>query len=154
MPKLPPETITELLAAMDHFETLARQLINKLIAETDQPKKAAIVAGNYDEIQHADVLNGQQYLSGNWAFDVHGEHCMFKNAVTGQTLEVSLGNPESIGNLDPYFFYQFLDTTAQFNHLTGYFNRPFQDMLDFFEALERQNQLASVYGVQFKRLKP
>jgi hypothetical protein len=94
----------ELIAAMENFKTLAKQLIDKLIAETDQPGKLEIAKGHYYEIENADTINGQENLSDNWWFDVHGEHCLFKNLITGQTLEVSLGDEESIGNLDPSSF--------------------------------------------------
>ena len=77
-------------------------------------------------------MNRQENLSDTWWFDVHGEHCMFKNLTTGQILEVSLGDKESIVNLDPYFFYNFLETTANLKHLTKYFKNPFSDTLNFF----------------------
>lgn len=141
----------ELLKAMDAFKTIAHQLIDKLISETRQPKKTAIEAGRYDEIQNADLINGQTNLSDNWWFNVHGEHCMFENMITGQTLEVSLGNKESIGNLDPYFFYTFLETTEHLKHLTQYFKNPFRDTLDFFQKLEHQKIMIHIYGVQYRK---
>ncbi|MFW2172431.1 DUF6896 domain-containing protein [Acinetobacter guillouiae] len=140
----------ELLTAMDNYKAIAEVLIDKLITETDQPEKEKINAGHYYEIQDADFLNGQKTLSEDWSFFVHGEHCMFENLITGQILEVSLGNKESIGNLDPYFFYNFLKTTFEFNHLTKYFVNPFSSTLDFFEKLERQKILTIDFGVYRK----
>lgn len=145
------DIVNELLTAMDDFHSIAQKLINKLINETDQPEKAEIEAGHYYEIRNADLLNGQKNLSDNWWFDVHGEHCLFKNSTTGQTLEVSLGDKDSIANLDPYFFFDFLRTTEKFKHLTVYFANPFKDTLDFFEELERQKMLTRVYGIQFRK---
>lgn len=142
----------ELLTAMDSYKAIAELLIDKLITETDQPEKVQIEAGHYFEIQNADLLNGQENLSDNWWFDVHGEHCMFKNLTTGQILEVSLGSKECIGNLDPYFFYNFLETTKSLKHLTKYFNNPFSDTLNFFEKLEQQKILTNIYDVQFRKL--
>jgi hypothetical protein len=141
----------ELLTAMDNYKAIAEVLIEKLITETDQPEKEKINLGHYYEIQDADFLNGQKALSGDWSFFVHGEHCMFENLRSGQILEVSLGNKESIGNLDPYFFYNFLKTTVELNHLTKYFVNPFSSTLDFFEKLERENILTTVFGVYRKR---
>lgn len=140
----------EILEAMAQHRALAHILIDKLITETNQPAKAEIDAGNYNEITDADVLNGEENLTDHWWFDVHGEHCMFKNLITNQVLEVSLGNKESIGNLDPYFFYNFLQTTDSVKHLIKYFDNPFSDMLNLFEELERQNKMVHIGGVQFR----
>lgn len=152
MTELTKDIELELLKAMDSYNAMAQLLIDKLITETDQPEKAAIRAGHYFEIQNAELLNGQENLSGNWCFDVHGEHCMFKHVATGQTLEVLLGDKESIANLDPYFFYLFLKTTKQFRHLAEYFENPFSDTLSFFEKLERDQKMINVYGVNFRKL--
>lgn len=151
MTELTNDIERELLKAMDNYKTIAQLLIDKLITETDQPEKAEIQAGHYFEIQNADLLNGQENLSDNWWFNVHGEHCMFKNLTTGQILEVSLGDKESIANLDPYFFYNFLETTDDFKHLTKYFKNPFNDTLNFFEKLVKEQKMINVYDVNFRK---
>ena len=143
--------VNELLTAISAYEILAEELIQKLIKETDQPEKTKIEKGHYYEIENADLFNGFETLSDNWYFDVHGEHCMFKNLTTKQILEVSLGNKDSIRNIDPSFFYNFLKTTPKFNHLTSFFNQPFQDTLYFFEELERQKILMRVGSVEFSK---
>ena len=137
--------------AMEAYKAIGEQLIDKLIAETDQPEKDEIEKGHYYEIQDADLLDGDESLSGDWCFHVHGEHCMFENQLTGQTLEISLGSKESIANLDPYFFYGFLKTTDNFRNLTEYFEKPFSDMCDFFEEMERQKKMIQVNGAYRKR---
>lgn len=152
MTELTNDIEKELLKAMDDYKTIAQLLIDKLITETDQPEKAEIQAGRYFEIQNADLFNGQENLSDNWWFDVHGEHCLFRNLITGQTLEVSLGNKESIANLDPYFFYNFLETTENFRHLTKYFKNPFNDTLNLFKKLEKKQKMVNIYGVNFRKL--
>lgn len=141
----------ELLDAMDNYKTIAEIVINKLITETDQPEKAKIQAGYYYEIQDAELLDGQTTLSDNWSFFVHGEHCMFENLTSGQILEVSLGSKESIGNLDPYFFYNFLKTTDSIKYLIEYFPVPFQDTLGFFEKLTKEWKMYHIYGVNFRK---
>lgn len=78
----------------------------------------------------------------------HGEHSMFENLDTGQKLEVSLGNTDDIGNVDPYFFYDFLKSTENFKHLIQYFKNPFGDMLNFFEVLEKQKILFTVLNTE------
>lgn len=148
---LTSETTAELLAAMDIYKIIARQLIDKLISETDQPAIDAIKAGSYHAIEDADLLNGDDELSGNWSFAVHGEHCLFQNSTTRQTLEVSLGDETSLGDLDPYFFYKFLKTTDNLSHLAEQFPRPFSDMLTFFEALEEREILRHIHGVEYRK---
>lgn len=91
----------ELFQAMDEFASIAELLINKIITETIQPEIENINAGKYYEIENAELRNGQENLSDNWSFDVHGEHCFFRNTETNQELEVHLGNRESCANLDP-----------------------------------------------------
>ena len=145
------EITGELLTAMDIYTTIAQKLISKLILETDQPEKNKINEGHYYEIQNTDLLHGHQILSDNWLFDVHGEHCMFKNLTTGQTLEVSLGDKESIRNLDPYFFYNFIETTDCFRHLVKYFSNPFRDMAIFFEEMERQKKMIHIERVEYRK---
>lgn len=104
MKAITQEITEELLVVMDMYQRIARQLIDQLILETDQPDRMEILAGAYDMLTNADVIHGGEELTGNWFFDVHGEHCMFQNTETGQILEVSLGSPEDVGNMDPYFF--------------------------------------------------
>jgi sugar-specific transcriptional regulator TrmB len=146
------EIIIELLNAMDEFKTIAEQLINKVINETNQPEIESINKGNYDEIENADFLNDKKTLSDNWYYDVHGEHCMFENTLTGQTLEVSLAHKEHIANLDPYFFYNFIKTTKHLTHLTKHFESPFKDMLDLFEDLEQRKLLKHIYRIGYRKI--
>src|SRR4051812_52766 len=117
MTEITKEISDQIILAIDTYKSISKQLIDKLIFETNQLEKVENEKGNYYEIQNAELLNGKECLSDNWRFDVHGEHCMFENIITGQTLEVSLSDKESIGNLDPYFFHHFLETTAGLKHL-------------------------------------
>ncbi|HEX8330920.1 MAG TPA: hypothetical protein VF629_25535 [Hymenobacter sp.] len=144
--------ISDILTAMDERAVLARHLINKVLLETSQPELAEIEAGNYDCIQNSEILNREAALSGNWYFDVHGEHCLFVNIVTNQELEVSLGNDNFLENLDPYFFYKFLATTKKYQHLAVHFVSPFREMLFLFEELEKQGMLKRLYGSEFRKL--
>lgn len=153
MTELTNDIEQELLSAMDDYKAIAHLLIDKLITETDQPEKTEIERGHYYEIENAELLNGQENLSDNWWFNVHGEHCMFINMTTGQTLEVSLADRESVSNLDPYFFYNFLETTNTLNHLTKYFKNPFSDTLDLFEKLKREQKMINVYEVNYRKIK-
>ncbi|MDK8179583.1 hypothetical protein [Paenibacillus sp. UMB4589-SE434] len=152
MNTLTNETMDELLAAMDTYKVIAQELIDKLILETNQSEKSEIIKGSYYLLSNAELLNGEEHLTGNWYYDVHGEHCMFENVETGQKLEVSLGRIDDIGNMDPYFFYDFLKSTKKFKHLIEYFGNPFGDMLNFFEVLEKQKMLMNIHGVEYRKI--
>lgn len=153
MNKITAETTKKLLEAMDSYKITATNLIEKLIKETVQPRREMIEKEHYYELENGKLLNGEENLTDNWYFDVHGDHCMFKNLSTGQIIEVFLlGGKEGLGSLDPYFFYNFLETTPKLKSLTKYFKEPFKDTLDFFEALENQKILKHISGTQFIRL--
>lgn len=152
MTQLTNEIVNELLSAMDNYKSIAQILIDKLITETDQPEKTEIEKGHYYQIENADLLNEKQNSLTNWYYNVHGEHCLFSNYTTGQTLEVSLGDKDSIGNLDPYFFYNFLETTDEYKHLTKYFDQPFNDTYNFFENLVEQKKMKCIYDGVFRKL--
>lgn len=139
----------ELFQAMDEFASIAELLINKIITETFQPEIENINAGQYYEIEDAELLSGNETLSDGWWFDVHGEHCLFTNLSTRQELEVYLGDKNRSANLDSLFFYNFLKTTTKFNHLTTFFDHPFQHMLLFFEKLAQEKKMINVGGVNF-----
>jgi len=143
--KLDDKIINELLLAMDTRKSIALTLIQKLISETIQPGIEGIKNGEYYLIENSELVNGKEELSDNWRFDVHGEHCLFINTKTSQELEVYLSNKEGVGNLDPYFFYRFLLTTTEFNHLTLYFKNPFNDMCDLFQKLMENNIMNKYY---------
>lgn len=142
----------ELLFAMDDYNATAHLLIDKLIAETNQPEKEKIAAGHYFEIEEADLLNGAEALSDNWWFEVHGEHCFFRNLNTKQELEVYLGNRESVSNLDPIFFFNFLKTTEKWKYLVQNFKNPFADVLNFFEELVLIQKMENVGGLNFRKI--
>lgn len=53
----------------------------------------------------------------DWRYNIHGVHCGFENSKTGQIIEVSLTFPMEFGDLDPYFFSQFIKTTVKYKPL-------------------------------------
>ncbi|UZR98877.1 DUF6896 domain-containing protein [Chondrinema litorale] len=144
----------ELLNAMDAYAILAKQLINKLLSETNEPEIERIQKGEYYLIEGTELQNGAETLSNGWGFYVHGEHCLFDNIFSGQKIEVSLGRDHFIENLDPYFFYQFLNSTDELKHLSKHFENPFSDMLDFFIKLEEENIMLHSYGNEYRKIPP
>lgn len=152
MTQLTNEIVNELLSAMDNYKSIAQILIDKLITETNQTEKTEIEKGNYYQIENADLINEKENSLVDWYYNVHGEHCLFTNYITGQTLEVSLGDKDSIGDLDPYFFYNFLETTDEYKYLIKYFDQPFSDTYKFFEDLVEQKKMECIYDGVFRKL--
>ena len=149
MTQLDVEMEAVLLRAIDAHMALAQELMHKLITETDQPEKALIANGHFDEIQNADVYAGGDTLSGAWWFDVHGEHCLFHNLETGQKLEVALGSPDCVATMDAYFFDQFLASSKEFQHLSLCIEEQFGGVLPVFEQLTHENKMQHVRDVVF-----
>jgi hypothetical protein len=54
---------------------------------------------------------------GDWHYHPHGFHCNFVNQVTGQDIEVPLTHGLEFGDLDPYFFANFILTTPAYQPL-------------------------------------
>ncbi len=53
----------------------------------------------------------------NWKYFLHGFHCGFHNEKTGQYIEVPLIFGLEFGDLDPYFFTQFIKSTPNYKPL-------------------------------------
>ncbi len=51
---------------------------------------------------------------GEWIYFIHGYHCGFKNAKTGQIIEVPLVFGMEFGDLNPYFFSCFIKSTKEY----------------------------------------
>jgi hypothetical protein len=72
----------------------------------------------------------EQYEAGtlpaNWQADEHGGHCRFKSRATGQVVEAPL---EWVGPVpvDPYFFAEFVKTTAGLERVAELIEHNFHD---------------------------
>lgn len=53
----------------------------------------------------------------DWRYAFHGIHCAFTNLKTGQHIEVPLTYGLEFGELDPYFFVHFIETTEAYRPL-------------------------------------
>ena len=151
MTRLDVEMEAVLFQAIDVHIALAQALIHKLITETDQPEKELIANGHFDEIQNADVYAGGETLSGEWWFDVHGEHCLFHNLETGQKLEVALGGPDCVATIDAYFFDQFLASSKAFQSLSLGIEQQFGGVFVVFKQLTHENKMQHVHGAVFRK---
>ena len=54
---------------------------------------------------------------GDWRYAFHGIHCAFHNLKTGQRIKVPLNFGLEFGQLDPYFFTQFIKSTKEYEPL-------------------------------------
>lgn len=52
-----------------------------------------------------------------WKYFIHGFHCAFENTITGQNIEVPLVFGTEFGDLDPYFFSNYIKTTPSYKPL-------------------------------------
>ena len=76
---------------------------------------------------------------------------MFHNLVTGQKLEVALGDQECVATVDAYFFAQFLASSTAFQHLSSWVEQVDGGVLALFEQLARDNKMQQVRGVVFRK---
>lgn len=53
----------------------------------------------------------------NWKYAFHGIHCAFTNLKTGQYIEVPLNYGLEFGQLNPYFFIAFINSTKEYKPL-------------------------------------
>ena len=74
----------------------------------------------------------------NWRYYVHGFHCGFENYETGQQIEVPLVFGLDFGDLDPYFFTQFIKSSSNYKPLPVAI---FEDYADGVRIIERMVEL-------------
>jgi hypothetical protein len=63
---------------------------------------------------HGVNRNGQV---GEWRYNIHGFHCSFVHRKTEQVVEASIVSGQEFGALDPYFFSQYIKSTAAYRPL-------------------------------------
>ena len=97
------------------YGRLGKKLINQFIEEFKVqfhegfPLKALNPYGKTDYEQIGEM--------GKWKYYFHGFHCAFTNKETEQHIEVPLTYGEEYGELDPYFFSDFIKSTPKFQPL-------------------------------------
>ncbi len=95
------------------YRNLATELIYLLathLNETIDPDNAMETFAKYK-------AGRQRGRMEKWDYTVHGAHCGFIHRRTGQTIEVYLITPLEFGVLDPFFFIEFIKTTAAYRPL-------------------------------------
>ncbi|OPB86408.1 DUF6896 domain-containing protein [Elizabethkingia occulta] len=111
-------TREEIISNQDFFEKCAydyRELATQLIFDLASHLKVDI----HNEIPYFAFLRyWQKYKQkgrlGEWDFYFHGFHCCFTNRETKQYIEVSIVFGLEFGDLDPYFFTQYIKSSSKY----------------------------------------
>jgi hypothetical protein len=85
-------------------------------------------------------------LDREWCYGFHGRECRFESRATGQIVEVRLAFGEEFGVLDPYFFAQFVKSTAALAHLSRLMPDDFHDGSRVLLVLDQLGHLRRVEG--------
>jgi hypothetical protein len=75
-------------------------------------------------------------LSREWRMGEHGGHCRFKNRRTGQVVEVPVREWVDPKRIDPYFFAEFVKTTAGLESVAELITDYFHDGARILEIVE------------------
>jgi len=114
-------TDQEIEEHQDFFENCAkdyRKLGKELIFELAEKFKISIDP-DCPWITFNDLKKDKRQIGkmNDWRYNLHGFHCGFENQKTGQTIEVSLVFSLEFGDLDPYFFINFIKSTPNYKPL-------------------------------------
>lgn len=108
-------------------EKLIKELANQLKVEIDFELPLRTFKPFYTSTQV-----GQMH---EWTYFFHGHHCLFKNEITQQKIEVSLVNGNKFGTLDPLFFMEYILSTAEYNPLPISILEPYKDGIRIIESI-------------------
>ena len=136
-------TDLEIEENQDFFEQCAkdyRQLANKLIWEFAEQNKLEIKSKYPMDILNASGSNGYDQIGmmNDWRYGFHGIHCAFTNLSTKQYIEVPLAFGLEFGELDPYFFSKYINSTNEYKPLPVYV---YDDYWDGKRILDKMVQL-------------
>ncbi len=96
------------------YRKLGKELIFKLADKLNTTLNADHPLATFNKFKANDQQRGK---FENWSYFLHGFHCRFDNEKTGQYIEVPLVFGLEFGDLDPYFFTQFIKSTPNYKPL-------------------------------------
>lgn len=96
------------------YRQLGEELIYKLVDKLELTLNKEFPLETFNQLIREDRGNGK---IENWKYYVHGFHCGFDNVETGQYIEVPLVFGQEFGDLDPYFFSQYIKSTIKYKPL-------------------------------------
>lgn len=111
-------TDEEIEAHQDFFEQCAKdyrklgeEWLLHLVDELDLKLNTDYPLETFNELKRDKRQTGK---IGDLRYFVHGFHCGFENTLTGQSIEVPLVFSMEFGDLDPYFFTSFIQSTPEY----------------------------------------
>jgi hypothetical protein len=120
----------------------AQVMIMRVVAARLLGRRAEILQAVAD-YRHACATLVEQYqadvLPSVWRAIEHGDHCRFTNRRTGQIVEAPVPEWTDPNPVDPYFFAEFVKTTAGLESVAELIENYFHDgwvILDFVGALD------------------
>lgn len=96
------------------YRQLGEELLFKLVDKLDLELNRDFPMETFNRLKQDKRQNGK--IEG-WSYYVHGFHCGFENNKTGQLIEVPLVFGLEFGDLDPYFFSNFIKSTPEYRPL-------------------------------------
>ena len=108
-------------------EKLIKELANQLKVEIDYEFPLRTFKPFYTSAQGG--------LMNEWYYFFHGHHCLFKNLITQQKIEVSLVNGKNFGTLDSLFFMEYILSSAEYHPLPVAILEPYQDGIKIIESI-------------------
>ena len=125
-------------ACAKDYRNLATELINKLANQL----KVSLSSG-LPRVAFCDYYGKKKQggIMGDWHYFFHGHHCWFGNKITGQEIEVPLVYGLEFGELDPYFFCNFIKTTTEYSPLPVEIDNNFYDGKQILKKCSRWENL-------------
>ncbi|HEY7309024.1 MAG TPA: hypothetical protein VH643_06600 [Gemmataceae bacterium] len=144
----------EFVAALRLFRQTASTLATRLAQHLGVPADHLLELGmGRARAGWADQLRGLlgrrlrgHRLDQEWHYWFHGGACRFESRATGQIVEVRLTFGKEFGVLDPYFFAQFVKSTAALAPLSRLLRDDFHDASRVLSVLDQLGHLRRVEG--------
>jgi hypothetical protein len=124
--------------------------IISVVARVRVQKCRAEVLRAISDYRRACSVLVEQYRGGilprEWRTDEHGGHCRFTNRRTGQAVEAPFRAWIDPDRVDPYFFAEFVKTTAGFEVVAAMIEHKFHDAARILEVVTEKAE--SLYGLE------
>lgn len=120
------------------YDKLSSSLINALILKLGIEVNINFPIGTFNRLKSGDASKGE--ING-WRYYLHGFHCGFTNIKSGQVIEASLVCGDQFGELDPYFFSNYILSTKEYQPLPIKIYHEYHDGVKILDAMERLGKL-------------
>lgn len=96
------------------YRKLGKKLLYELVDKLKLKLNEDFPLDTFNELKQGKRQIGK---IGKWKYFVHGFHCGFENKQSGQLIEVPLVFGLEFGDLDPYFFTNYIKSTPYYKPL-------------------------------------